>query len=39
LIPSSAHDKVYGIKWGDRQFNYHPGNFKERLGKTELIVK
>jgi hypothetical protein len=30
---------IYGIKWGDRQVNYHPGNFKEYLGKTELIVK
>lgn len=30
---------VYGIKWSDRQLNFHPGNFKEYLGKTELIVK
>ncbi|MGB9177611.1 MAG: hypothetical protein WCB68_00065 [Pyrinomonadaceae bacterium] len=30
---------VYGIYWTKRQVNYHPGNFKEYLGKTELIVK
>ena len=30
---------VYGIQWGKRQINFHPGNFKEYLGKTELIVK
>lgn len=30
---------VYGIYWTKRQINMHPGNFKEYLGKTELIVK
>ena len=30
---------IYGIDWTKRQVNEHPGNFKEYLGKTELIVK
>jgi hypothetical protein len=30
---------VYGIYWDKRQVNEHTGNFKEYLGKTELIVK
>jgi hypothetical protein len=30
---------IYGIYWDKRQVNEHTGNFKEYLGKTELIVK
>lgn len=30
---------VYNIYWDKRQVNEHTGNFKEYLGKTELIVK
>lgn len=30
---------VYGIYWDKRQVSEHTGNFKEYLGKTELIVK
>jgi hypothetical protein len=30
---------IYGIYWDKRQVGEHPGNFKEYLGKTELIVK
>lgn len=30
---------IYGIEWDKRQVSEHPGNFKEYLGKTELIVK
>jgi|GEM_PF-1130678 len=35
----AGHYTVYGIYWDKRQVNEHTGNFKEYLGKTELIVK
>jgi len=30
---------IYGIYWDKRQVNEHTGNFREYLGKAELIVK